>query len=108
MIWKIILALILLALIVWAVRTKVFLKRRRSEKQIEGAVDSPASLAMGEIVAVAGGIYLSLVMVASFLRMDLPEKISIANMAVDPIALSAVVLALLQPIAMSIYYRLKK
>lgn len=108
MIWKIILALILIALLIWAVRTKVFLKRRRSEKKVEGAVESPASLAMGEIVAVAGGIYLSLVLVASFLRLDLPDKVNVASMSIDPFALAAIVVALLQPIVLSLYYRFKK
>lgn len=107
MIWEIILALILIALIVWAVRTKLFLQRRRSEKIIEGAVESPASLAMGQIVAVAGGIYLSMVLIASFLKLELPDKVNVATMAVDPLAFAAVVVALLQPIVMSLYYRRK-
>jgi len=105
---KVILALILIALIVWAVRNKVFLKRRRNESTFEGAVDSPASVALGEIVAVAGGIYLSLVLVATFLKVDMPDKVNIANLAVDPLALAAIIIALLQPIFLGLYYKWKK
>ena len=108
MFWKVILALILLCLLIWAVRTKCFIKRSRSEKMpTSGAIDSPASLAMGEIVAVAGGIYLSLILIASFLKLDYPDSVVIFSMALDPLALAAIVLALIQPIFMSFYYRLK-
>lgn len=105
---KIILAVIVAGLVAWAVKTKVFIKRRRSEKILEGAVSSPASLALGEIVAVAGGIYLSLVLVSSFLGMELPERIQLASLAVDPLALAAIIVALLQPIILGLYYNLKK
>lgn len=108
MIWKIVLALIIAAMLFWAVRTKLFLKRRRSEKILEGAVESPVSLALGEIIAVAGGIYLSLVLTASFLSISMPEKVSIASTTVDPLALAAVVVAVLQPIGLSLYYRFKR
>lgn len=108
MLGKIVLAAIIIGLVTWAVKTKVFIKRNRSEKILEGATSSPASLALGEIVAVAGGIYLALVLVATFLNMELPEKIYLASLAVDPLALAAIVVALLQPIILGLYYNLKK
>ncbi|MFY9175366.1 MAG: hypothetical protein WAO24_08590 [Peptococcia bacterium] len=108
MLGKILLVVIIFGLFSWAVKTKVFLKRRRSEKILEGAVSSPASLALGEIVAVAGGIYLALVLVVSFLNMELPERINIASLAVDPLALIAIIVALLQPIILTLYYNMKK
>jgi len=80
----------------------------RNEHTLEGAVASPASLALGEIVAVAGGIYLSLVLAASFLKMELPEKIMIASLALDPLALIAIIIALLQPIVLGLVNNLKK
>ena len=41
----------------------------------EDAVESPASLAIGELVAVAGGIYLALTLLATFLKISMPERL---------------------------------
>ena len=59
---------------------------------------SPLSIAAQEIVATAGGIYLSLVMVVSFLKLDIPEKVSILDLSLDPLAFLAVLLAIIQPL----------
>lgn len=59
---------------------------------------SPLSIAVQEIVATAGGIYLSLVMVVSFLKLDIPEKMSILDISLDPLAFLAVLLAIIQPL----------
>jgi hypothetical protein len=59
---------------------------------------SPLSLAIQEIVAVSGGVYLSLVMLTSFLKLDIPERISLSTIAIDPLALTAICLAMIQPL----------
>ncbi len=103
MIWKIVIIIILFALTVWAVRSRVNIKRRRAFDTMETAVASPASVAIGELIAIAGGIYLSLMVVVSFLKITLPDTVTISHLQLDPLAIIAIVIALLQPIFMSLY-----
>lgn len=105
MIWKIILFLLLLGLLVWAVRMKVFLKRTRVHSNLEGTVSSPASVVLGEIVAVAGGIYLSLILLTSFLQINPPDNVTMFSMNMDPIAVTSLAIALIQPICQALFYR---
>ena len=76
MLIKSILALIFIGLMFWAVRTRIRLKRSRGGDNME-TIASPVSIALGELVAIAGGIYLSLVLLTSFLKLSLPEKVRI-------------------------------
>lgn len=103
MFWTIIIILILIFLFILAVRTRISLRRRRNIRSIENTATSPASLAMGELAAIAGGIYLSLVLLQSFLELTIPDKIIILNMSLDPLAFAAVVIALLQPLFFLLY-----
>jgi len=48
-------------------------------------------------VGVAGGIYLSLVMLTSFLKITLPQSILLLGVEVDPLATISLLLAILQP-----------
>lgn len=105
---KTLIVILIIGVGIWAVRSKVFLKRRRSFGQIENAVESPASIAIGEMVAVAGGIYVSMILLASFLKLSLPEKISVLAYQVDPLAFIAIIVATLQPILLAYYYRIVK
>lgn len=104
--WKIFFLLIIFILLFLAVRSKKFLLRMRTKAQMENAVDSPTSLAIGELVAVAGGIYLSLIMLTSFLKVNMPERISFFDWSFDYLAAIAIAIALLQPILATLYYRL--
>lgn len=108
MFWKIMMIILLLVLVLWAVRSRVFLKRRRGLENMEATVASPASIAVGELVAVAGGIYLSLVLASSFLKLSVPDKVTLLSMTIDPLALAALTIALFQPIFFWMYYRLFK
>lgn len=108
MILKVILMLLILGLLVWAVRMKIFLKRARIQDRIEGTISSPASVVLGEIVAVAGGIYLSLVLLVSFLKFTPPDTVSLFSMNIDPLAMTAITIALIQPIFLALYYRFIK
>ncbi len=58
---------------------------------------SPVSTALTEMLGVAGGIYLALVMAVSFLQIDIPSKVDIFGVNIEPLALIAVILALVQP-----------
>ncbi|QGP93278.1 hypothetical protein MGLY_26850 [Neomoorella glycerini] len=95
--------LALLLLFILAVRVKVGFYRSSNVE----AVASPVSRALAELVAIAGGIYLSLVLLVSFLKINLPEAIAIGKLAVDPLAVVALVIALLQPLVLGFWPRLK-
>jgi hypothetical protein len=97
-----------LLLVLAAIKTKKRLKRWRDIADLDHAVESPTSYAIGELVAVAGGIYLSLVLLASFLKISMPERIVFYSWSFDCLALIALFLALLQPIFLSLYYRITK
>lgn len=59
---------------------------------------SPFSNAVQDLVATAGGVYLSLVMIVSFLKLELPERITVSFLAFDPLAMTAIGVAVLQPV----------
>ena len=58
---------------------------------------SPLSTAVQELVATAGGVYLSVIALVSFLKLDIPEKITALEISFDPLALLALGVAVTQP-----------
>jgi hypothetical protein len=56
------------------------------------------STAVQELVATAGGVYLSIIALVSFLKLDIPEKLAIAGISFDPLALLAIGVAVMQPL----------
>lgn len=99
--------LLIIFVIVWAVRSRVFLKKTRG-LEAGSTVASPASLALAELAAVAGGIYLSLILLQTFLKLSVPQEVTVLNMPLDPIALLAIVIALLQPIGSALLQRVTR
>lgn len=94
--------LILIALSLW-------LRVRRYRNTFEG-VDprpTPFSLAVQELVATAGGVYLAIIALTSFLRLDIPEKITLTKVAVDPLAMLAIGVAVVQPILIGLFNKFK-
>ena len=90
----------------------VVLRSRRMEqmpaRQVEG-VSSPMSRAIQATVGYAGGIYMTLVMLASFLQVEVPQKVIITNeFRVEPLAFIAVILALIQPFFLIIWDKIKR
>jgi hypothetical protein len=59
---------------------------------------SPLSLAVQDLVAAAGGIYIAIFTLTSFIKLDMPEKITLFQTSVDPLAFSAVGMAIIQPL----------
>ncbi|MDD2212401.1 MAG: hypothetical protein PHS83_00885, partial [Clostridia bacterium] len=57
-------------------------------------------------VAVAGGIYLALILLTSFLKISMPERLVFFDWSVDYLAAIAIVLALFQPIFLALYYKI--
>ena len=95
-----VLALICLG-IAWSIKLRV--SHLRSILDNMETKPSPVSLAIQELVAVAGGLYLSLVMLVSFLKIEIPEKVFIYNIAFDPLACIAIILALFQPLLAKLF-----
>ena len=60
-------------------------------------------MAVQEIVATAGGVYLSLIMLISFLKIDLPPTVSYEGIKVDPTALISIALAIVQPLFLRLF-----
>jgi hypothetical protein len=103
-VWIVLLiVLVLLALSIWQ-RIKYF-RRIVAENTVIG---SPLSLAIQELVAISGGIYLSLMMLVTFLKLNIPETIMILDFSFDPLAFSAISLAVIQPFILIIMNGIKK
>lgn len=59
---------------------------------------SPLGQAIKDFVAVAGGVYLGLHAVIEFLRMPVPPTVSLFGLTFDPVAMTAVILAIVLPV----------
>jgi len=59
--------------------------------------ETPLSQGLVDLVAVAGGIYLSLVMVAGFVGYELPKEVDVLGGQIDPVAALSVILAVVEP-----------
>lgn len=87
--------------ITWSIILRI--NRYRSIIDSAETKPSPLSLAIQELVAVAGGLYLALILLVSFLKVDIPEKIFIYNVGLDPLACTAIILALVQPLIIKLF-----
>ncbi len=83
-------------------------RRTQAQEYPEHAKPSPLSDALQELIAMAGGVYLSLLLLVSFLQISLPEKIALYGMEMETLAFFALVLALMQPFILSILAQAKK
>ena len=61
------------------------------------------SLALQELVANAGGIYLSLVLLVSFLNIEVAQKWDIFGLSMEPLAFLSIVFTIIQPALLKIY-----
>jgi len=88
-------------LLIGSVSLKVNNKRRKYRFAGSAFPVEPSSSflseAIVELLGVAGGIYLALIMVAAFLQVDLSEKFILGNMKLDPLAVLSLTLALCHP-----------
>ena len=97
------LVLIMLASSVWQ-RIKYF----RETVDANKITATPLSLAIQELVAISGSIYLSLIMLVSFLKLNIPETIRFFELSIDPLAFLAISLAIIQPIFLKLFNAIKK
>ena len=95
MIITVVLLVGLIGILGYAVHARIANNRYRMDQG--EIIDSPMTQAIGQLLGISGGIYLSLVMVISFLGIEQPEKIIIFTLAMDPLAVISIILALIQP-----------
>lgn len=105
---KILAAACLLLVLLISIRSKTRLRARRVKTGFELPVeplDSQLSIALAELIATAGGIYVSLLLLFSFLDLSLPGKMVVLGIQVDSLATISLGVALLQPIIVAIFRR---
>lgn len=66
------------------------------------------SMAIQELAATAGGVYLSLITLISFLKISLPPQIIVGSVSLDPLATISFGLAIIQPVLQNLYGKLEK
>ncbi len=92
--------IIFMVLLYISVLLRVGTKKRIQEdmkKLPTDPISSPLSNALAEILGIAGGIYLSLVMAVSFLQIEIPSKTDIYGLEMEPLAFVSVILAVTYP-----------
>ncbi|WP_425060913.1 hypothetical protein SCACP_16730 [Sporomusa carbonis] len=97
--------LVLIILVVmWSIWLRVCCSRVSLDNmpQVEPR-PSPFSNAVQDLVSTAGGVYLSLVLIVSFLKIELPERITIGILSFDPLAMTSIGLAVIQPMFSKIF-----
>lgn len=99
MVSGLILIIIVLLLVIFSVRERVRYHRYREKDWsfIGEAKSSPLSQALANLVGVAGGIYLSLVVMVTFMELQLPERVQVCGFSLEPLATVSVLIALTQP-----------
>jgi hypothetical protein len=89
------LAIILVVLSAWL---RLGNKKRRQRLSAVEPQDSFLSLEIKNVIANAGGIYVSLNLAASFLKLDIGQQFALLGVEFDILAAIALVVALLQPV----------
>lgn len=100
-------------LLLLAIGASLFLranqKKRTKAHQIpEHAKSSPFSESLQELIAMAGGIYLSLVLLVAFLQLEITEHFFLYEVSFDPLAFISLALAVVQPLLLQIFSKFKK
>lgn len=90
--------LLVLALLALSVRQRVRNLDFR-ERSWDGSEtkSSPLSNALTGLIGTAGGIYLSLVMLFSFMELKVPGKVMVFNVGLEPLASLSFAMAIIQP-----------
>ncbi|MFZ5592538.1 MAG: hypothetical protein ACOY81_12130 [Bacillota bacterium] len=106
--WAFVLSLLaVLALVYFSLRERVRLRVLRNKKgwDEQSSKVTPFSEALTNLIGMAGGIYLSLMVFFSFLELDLPSRVRILSLYVEPVAAVSFALALVQPFVLRLIKR---
>lgn len=97
--------LFLLVLLAFSLYLRMHRRRQGVNNEIKA---SPFSLAVQELVSTAGGVYLSLIMLTSFLKLEIPEIVFFSGVGVDPLAGTAMGVAIVQPLCAWFFLKITK
>lgn len=100
--------LALLVILVLLIVLSLWLRVRLQRDSVAGVEtkSSPVALAVQELVATAGGVYLAVVALTSFLKLDMPDRVMLMAVSVDPLALCAIGLAIVQPACIKLFRKI--
>ncbi|MFA5383432.1 MAG: hypothetical protein WC364_01975 [Eubacteriales bacterium] len=101
--------IVILAVVWLSIRERMKLSffRERSWETLSEGRSSPFSNAVLNLVGFAGGIYLSLVMLLDFMKFQIPDRVQIGHMEIEPLAGLSITLAVIQPFLINIFKRNK-
>ncbi|OPZ74720.1 MAG: hypothetical protein BWY80_00472 [Firmicutes bacterium ADurb.Bin456] len=96
---SLILGSVIFLLLIISVRERIRLRslREKDWSYIGEGKASPISEALTGLIGVAGGIYLTLVVLTTFLELQLPELVNLWGVSLEPLAAVSIFLALIQP-----------
>jgi len=96
---EIIVGLTILLLVALSVRERMLqhMSREKDWSAIGEAKSSPFSQALANLVGVAGGIYLTLMIMVTFMELQVPERIQVCGFSMEPLAAVSILMALAQP-----------
>lgn len=92
--------LIFITLLILSVLKRVQIRSQRKAKFKNlptDPIESPVSNILSEMLGVAGGIYLALLMLVSFLQINIPSMVDVLGMEIEPLAFISIVITLVQP-----------
>ncbi|MBO8128829.1 MAG: hypothetical protein H0Z39_06480 [Peptococcaceae bacterium] len=90
-------------LLVLSVRERMKLSLSRQKSWEVEPKQSPLSQALVNLIGVAGGIYLSLTLLFTFLELDIPQKIKLGGIETELLATVSIALAIVQPFLINLY-----
>lgn len=102
--------LVVFLLVVFSVRERMKQHKYREKnwEVIGESKASPVSIALTNLIGVAGGIYLSLVLMCTFLELQLPERVYLGRYGLEPLAALSISMALVQPYLQRIVHAWRK
>lgn len=95
----IILTVIVLVLVGFSLKERVRhrLARDKDWSVIGESRASPLTLALTNLIGMAGGIYLTLVVLITFLELQLPARVQVGSVTLEPLATISFGLSIVQP-----------
>lgn len=95
---SILVALLAVVLVILSVRERLRQRHFRKEWDMIGeSKNSALSESLAGLVGTAGGIYLSTVMLTTFLEIEIPSRVNIHNVSLEPMAALSFILAIFSP-----------
>lgn len=104
------LVVLLAFLLFFSLRERMRMSALRSQgwDVVEMSRPSPLSQALAGLVGTAGGIYLSLVLLSTFLGLELPERVWLWGVQVEPLAALSITLAVIQPFVLRVWHYVRR